>query len=194
MVQASVMIARGFSGPGEPGSAREAEWKRQHLVKALAVPGVKTLWVHRSSVETFNALILILQRNGEDLGRVVDDWGFANRDIRGVPGEGSYHKYAKGVDVEATENPQHQRTTTFPIRITHLMIDESMLDLVWGFDWSPQFRDPMHFQDELTRRRRRWIAFKLTHPSLRRRKLAKLARMKPREFSKRIKQFERFGV
>lgn len=193
MVAQSTMRSRGFSSPGTPGSTQEREWKRQHLVKALAVPGVKTLWVHRSSVETFNALNLILQRNGARLDRTVDDWGFANRPIRGVPGEDSYHKYAKAEDVDATENPQHTLKTTFPVRITHRAIDADGLDLVWGHDWSTRFADPMHFQDELTYKRRRRIAFQLTHPSPRRRRMAKLANMKPREFSQRIRQFEPYG-
>lgn len=192
MTNAVEMQSRGFSSPGDPGSARESQWKRDYLVKALAVPSVKTLWVHRSSVETFNALILILQRNGAELGRVVDDWGFANRGIRGASSFDSMHKYAKAIDADATENPQHALTTTFPVRITHKAIDEDLLDLVWGFDWRQSFRDPMHFEDQLSRRRRRWIAWRITHPTPRSRKLAKLANMKPREFRQRIKRFEKY--
>ena len=191
MVQASTMKSRGFTGPGKAGSAQEAAWKRAHLVKAQAVPVVKTLWVHRSSVEAFNALNLILQQHGEGLGRVADDWGFSNRFIRGVPGEDSYHKYAKAEDIDATENPQHRLRTTFPVKITHQAI--ALLKLVWGFDWSVKWADPMHFQDELTYKQRRRIAWLITHPSPRRHKLAKLAKLKPREFTRRIKKFEAYG-
>jgi hypothetical protein len=181
------MADRGFSSPGKPGSAEEASWKRRYLVKLRAVPVVKTLWVHRSSALAFNALVLIWQRNGEQMGKVVDDWGWANRDIRGVA-EDSYHRYGKALDGEATENPQHGLRTGFPRTITHEACE--LLELVWGFDWSAKFRDPMHVQDELTRRRRRWVNFRLLHPSKRRHRLAQLAHMKPREFSRRIKQYE----
>lgn len=190
MVLPSTMRDRGFSEPGPVGSPQEAIWKYDHLVKLQAVPVVKTLWVHRSSAEAFNALILIWQRNGEQMGKVVDDWGFANRAIRFAV-EDSYHRYGKALDGEATENPQHALRTGFPINITHEAC--KLLELIWGYDWSVQFRDPMHVQDELKYRRRRWLAFKLTHPSPRRRKLAKLAHMKPSEFSRRIKKFERYG-
>jgi hypothetical protein len=187
MVTSAEMLSRGFTGPGKPGSAQESEWKRKHLTKALAVPVVKTLWVHRTSVETFNALNLFLQRNGAQLGQKVDDWGLANRPIRNSD-EDSMHKYAKAEDLDALENPQHTTTTTFPRGRTNEVCDR--LELVWGLNFNAPWQDPMHFEDRLSKGRRRWIAFQLTHPSPRRRKLAALCNMKPGEFSKRIKQWE----
>jgi hypothetical protein len=187
MVTSAEMLSRGFTGPGKPGSAQESEWKRKHLTKALAVPVVKTLWVHRTSVETFNALNLFLQRNGAQLGQKVDDWGFANRPIRNSD-EDSMHKYAKAEDLDATENPQRTLSTTFPVGKTTKACQ--LLELNWGHLWSPAWKDPMHFQDDLSRSRRRWINAQLLMPSPRRKAMAELCNMKPGEFSKRIKQWE----
>lgn len=194
MVYAATMLARGYASPGSPGSAQERVWKQRNLVKLTAVPSVKTLWVNRNVAETFNALNLVLQHHGAKLGENVDDWGFANRSIRdsgGGASNDSYHRWALALDDDATENRQHTSTTSFPVHIT----DEAckLLGLTWGLHFNPPWQDPMHFEDHLTRLRRRWLASRLLVPTKRSRRLAALAQMSVQEFCRRVKSFERYA-
>lgn len=181
-----------YISPGSPGSSWETNWKRRFLVKALATKNVKTLWVHRSIIHQVNALCLYLNANGAKLGEKVDDWGFANRDVRAVPGVKSYHAWGLAVDLDATENPMGVRRTSFAK--TQKDRDEIRQVCKWlGFRWGLDYEsrpDPMHFESLVSRRRAKWIGAQLGLPTWRTRKLAKLCGMKTREFIKRVKQYE----
>jgi len=185
MTSASVQKALGWSGPGAPGSSQEAAWKAAHLVKADSVPVVKTVWVHRGILPMTNALMLFLQKNGAKLGQKVDDWGYANRAIRNAkPTDDSYHKYGRAIDLDATENPQHTRKTTFPISDTNEVC--KLLGFDWGFNFNDPWKDPMHFQWAKSRLRAKYIRSRLRKPTKRSRRLAALCGMPVKDFLARI--------
>lgn len=192
MPSIAYQAALGYPGPGDPGSPRESGWKRRNLRKALAVPSVKTLWVHRSAVVAFNALNLYLQRNGAKLGQTVDDWGFANRDIRGYAGVKSYHAWGLAEDLDATEHPLGRRQTTFADdqdEIAEVRAVCKALGLRWGYDYT-QRPDPMHFEQVVSRARAWGIRRRLVKPTRKSRRLARLAGMDVRDFCARVRQHE----
>jgi hypothetical protein len=174
----------GWPSPGSPGSSQEAAFRDKYLVRMNAVPVVKTLWVHRAVRVHFNALCLFMQKNGEKLGEKVDDWGFANRDIRGFAGIKSYHAFALAGDLEALENVLGIRATTFPIKKTREVA--KLLGMKWGYDYQGR-PDPMHFEFTGSRARARWIKSRLVKPTKRSRRLAELCNMDVKDFCNRIK-------
>lgn len=175
----------GFVSPGPPLSEAEALWRAKHLRKVEAVPVVKTLWVHKSVLSVMGALVLFLQRDGNGLGERVDDWGFANRDIRGFPGSKSYHAWGLAIDVDATENPMGVRNTSFLHRARVRRVC-ALLGLRWGLDYSGR-PDAMHFEFTGSRARARWLRSRLTKPTRRSRELARLCGLDVHEFIRRIK-------
>jgi hypothetical protein len=172
MPNVSAMRLMGWTNPGVPKSDTERKWKEANLVKATGVPVVKTLWVNKEVVLIFNALNVVLQETGARLGQHVDDWGFANRDIRGFAGQKSYHSWGLAEDLDATENPMGERATTFPTWRTHRVC--KLLGLKWGYDYTKR-PDPMHFEFTQSKIRARFISKRLTHSTKRTRALAKLA-------------------
>ena len=184
--------ALGFAGPGDAGSSRETEWKRRNLRRAGAVPVVKTLWLHKAAVVQFNALNLYLQRQGAQLGKRVDDWGFANRDIRGFTGVKSYHAWGLAEDLDATEHPLGRRHTTFAdnqAEIAEVRKVCRLLGLRWGYDYTGR-PDPMHFEFTKSRARARFIRRRLRKPTWRSRRLAKLCDLPVKEFCRRVRQYD----
>jgi hypothetical protein len=189
----SILVQRalGYSSPGDPGSVQEQAWKEKNLKKALAISTVKTLWVHKSVVVQFNALNLFLNRAMDaGLGEKIDDWGFANRDIRGFSGIKSYHAFALAEDLDATEHPLGQRQTTFADNQKERELIRkvcSLLGMRWGFDYENR-PDPMHFEHVFSRARARFIRSRLIKPTKRSRKLAELCKMDVADFCKRVRQ------
>lgn len=174
----------GWQSPGDPKSPREAEFKRNRLVKVDSVPGVDTIWVHRAVRTQFNALALILQANGAKLPKRVDDWGYANRPIRGATSS-SYHRFGLAVDLDATENVLGSGSTTFPPVLIHRVLKRSLLNLRWGYDYHGR-KDPMHFEFTGSRARARFVSGRLRRNTKRARTLAGYAKMDVDEFVRRI--------
>lgn len=185
MATVTYQRALGWSSPGDPGSDREAAWRRRNLRRVESVPVVRTLWVHRSARVIFGALVLYLQKDGNKLGETVDDWGFANRDIRGVPGAKSYHAFGLAVDLDATENPMGVRDTSFEHRDRVRRVCR-LLGVRWGLDYTGR-PDPMHFELPVSRVRAAYITGRLTRPTRRSRELARLTGMPVGEFIDRIR-------
>jgi hypothetical protein len=187
MPSVAYQSALGFSSPGNPGSSYESAWKRKNLVKATAVKVVKTLWVHRAVVTEFNALCMFLQSDGNKLGERIDDWGFANRPIRGSTSS-SYHRFGLAIDVDATENPMGVRDTSFNHHNKVRRVCK-LLGLRWGLDYSGR-PDPMHFEFTKSRARAKYIRSRLVKPTKRSRELAKLCDMSVHEFCRRVNDKE----
>lgn len=190
MPSTTQMVALGWGNPGRAGSAEETDWKRRQLRRPTAVPAVKTLWVHRGAVVAFNALNIYLQRQGARLGERVDDWGFANRDIRGFVGVKSYHAWGLAEDLDAVEHPLGRRHTTFAdnqAEVAEVRAVAKALGLRWGYDYQSR-PDPMHFEVVVSRARARWIRSRLTKPTRRSRRLARLCRLDVADFCRRIQQ------
>lgn len=187
-------VKLGFRSPGSPNSQTESNWKRKNLVKAEAIKPVKTLWVHKSIYAQVNALCIYLQANGARLGENVDDWGFANRDVRGFAGIKSYHSWALAIDLDATENPLGKRKTSFAKNLEDLTeVREvcKMLGFRWGFDYTGR-PDPMHFEFIKSRIRARIIKRKLLKPTKKSRRLAKLCDMPVETFCTKVGKYSKY--
>lgn len=133
---------RGWGWPGDPGSTDEAAYRRDHIA-TISVAGVK-LHVRKEVAHLFAGFIKELADRGYRLDEMADDWGFANRDIRGYPGRKSNHAWGLAIDLNATENPMLRGR-----------IETDMPDWVpdlarrWGLHWGGLYADrpdPMHFE------------------------------------------------
>lgn len=126
----------GFGDPDAPGYAAEN-------IDTFTAGGI-TLTAHKSLVPIFTALIEGIEETGYEFERGIrDDWGYANRDIRGVPGTKSWHSVGGAIDLDATKNPMGVKKTTFPVRKTQRLAKD--LGLTWGYNWTSR-PDPMHFE------------------------------------------------
>lgn len=113
-------------------------------IRKLQVAGV-TLWVHKAVLPLFRAFIEELVDGGYRLDGTADDWGYANRDIRGRPGVKSNHSWGLAVDLNATTNPMTNDGrvhTDLPPSVGRMA---SKYGLHWG-GWYSGRKDPMHFE------------------------------------------------
>lgn len=126
-------------GYGDP----DADGYYQDHIATFTAGGL-TLTCHEGLVPIFTALIEGIEANGYELEKGIrDDWGYANRDIRGVAGVKSWHSVGGAIDLDATKNPMGVKKTTFPIRKTQRLAKD--LGLTWGYNWTER-PDPMHFE------------------------------------------------
>lgn len=141
MASLAIQSRLGWGNPDVSG------FRSAHVV-TISVAGVKVA-VHVDVAPIFSALLIgldALLRRAQahlDVDDRADDWGYANRDVRGVTGSRSYHAWGLAVDVNATENVLGKRVTTFPLAATRALAAD--LGLRWGLDYSGR-PDPMHFE------------------------------------------------
>lgn len=133
---ASGARARGWGDPDSPG------YRQKHIVRITA--GGRDLWVRREVAHLFKGFIDEIVARGYriDLGG-VDDWGFANRDIRGRPGVKSNHSWGLAVDLNARTNPMGPKLIT---DMPAWVVDVAEK---WGLLWGGAYRtrpDAMHFE------------------------------------------------
>lgn len=134
---------RGWGWPGAPDSAADRKYRRDHLVWAEA-GGVRLL-IRKEVADLFVGFIGELTAGGYRLNVRADDWGYANRDVRGRPGVKSNHAWGLAVDLNATTNPMTndgRNHTDLPPGVSKLA---AKYGLRWGGDYSGR-KDPMHFE------------------------------------------------
>lgn len=104
----------------------------------------RTFRVRKEVAPLFHAFVLLLERGGVDISKgTLDDWGYANRDIRGYPGSKSMHAWGLAIDVDALKNVLGSPKTSFPKIATRRAAEDCSLD--WGYLWDDR-PDPMHFE------------------------------------------------
>lgn len=128
--------ARGWGDPDAPG------YRQKHIVKITA--GGRDLWVRREVARLFQGFIDEIVATGYriDLG-TIDDWGYANRDIRGRPGVKSNHSWGLAVDLNARTNPMG---TALKTDMPRWVVDVAEK---WGLLWGGSYNsrpDAMHFE------------------------------------------------
>lgn len=134
---------RGWGWPGAPDSAADRKYRRDHLTWVEA-GGIRLL-VRKEVAPLFVGFIRELTAGGYRLNGSADDWGYANRDVRGAPGVKSNHAWGLAVDLNATTNPMTndgRNHTDMPPGISRLA---AKYGLRWGGDYSGR-KDPMHFE------------------------------------------------
>ena len=143
MPDIAAMKALGWGDPGAQNSPAAAAFRAAHIrtlrVRGIAVP----LNADPNIQYLFRVLIIFLDGLGANLDAHADDWGYANRDVRGFPGRKSYHAWGLAFDADALENPLGLRRTTFPVAKTRALCKR--LGLRWGYDYTDR-PDPMHFE------------------------------------------------
>ena len=76
----------------------------------------------------------------------LDDWGYAFRDIRGVPGKLSNHSSGTAIDLNATQHPLG-KVGTFPAeKVPMIKALAKKYGLIWGGSENWKRRDEMHFE------------------------------------------------
>ena len=73
-----------------------------------------------------------------------DDWGFAYRDVRGVPGKLSNHSSGTAIDLNASRHPLKSINTFEPAKVPMLKALCKKYALTWGGEWTRP--DPMHYE------------------------------------------------
>jgi hypothetical protein len=115
-------------------------------IKSYAIPGskVKLRCAYLAApllvafAEQFNELIEPID------GGALDDWGYAYRDVRGVPGKLSNHSSGTAIDLNATKHPLG-KAGTFPAeKIPMIQALTKKYGLNWGGNWTR--KDEMHWE------------------------------------------------
>ena len=75
----------------------------------------------------------------------LDDWGYAYRDVRGVPGKLSNHSSGTAIDLNATRHPLGQLGTFEAGKVPMLRALAHKYGLTWGGDYKGR-KDEMHFE------------------------------------------------
>ena len=78
-----------------------------------------------------------------DVG-ALDDWGYAYRDVRGVPGKLSNHASGTAIDLNASRHPLKSINTFEPAKVPMLKALCKKYALTWGGEWTRP--DPMHYE------------------------------------------------
>ena len=75
----------------------------------------------------------------------LDDWGYAYRDVRGVPGKLSNHASGSAIDLNATKHPLGAVSTFDAAKVPMLRALAKKYGLTWGGDYKNR-KDEMHFE------------------------------------------------
>ena len=78
----------------------------------------------------------------------LDDWGYAFRDVRGVPGKLSNHASGTALDLNAAKHPLGQVGTFEPGKVPMLRALTKKYGLTWGGDYKGR-KDEMHYEISL---------------------------------------------
>lgn len=136
------MERKGWGDPGEPNSTVAAQYVTRHITTIKVAD--RSFRVRKEVAPLFHALVILMEKNGTDISKgILDDWGYANRDIRGYPGFKSMHSWGLAIDLDATKNVLGSSSTSFPVFKTRKAATDCSLD--WGYLWDGR-KDPMHFE------------------------------------------------
>ncbi len=78
-----------------------------------------------------------------DVG-ALDDWGYAYRDVRGVPGKLSNHASGTAIDLNSLRHPLGKVGTFDAAKVPMIRALAKKYGLTWGGDWTR--KDEMHFE------------------------------------------------
>ena len=128
---------------GWPASKDQAEIG----VKSYLVPGTMRKLRCASAVAPlligfaaeFHSLIEPIDDDG------LDDWGYAYRDVRGVPGKLSNHASGTAIDLNATKHLLGKVGTYDAAKVPMLRALAKKYGLTWGGDYKNR-KDEMHFE------------------------------------------------
>lgn len=131
--------ARGWGNPDGPTLPRK--------IVSITAGGISVA-VHSSVADVFRYLLDRVATT-YNLAGYADDWGYANRDIRGHPGVKSNHSWGLAVDLDATKNPMTanlQATHAFVRAVVDPILAPFEERLLWGGEYAGPRKDYMHFE------------------------------------------------
>ena len=128
---------------GWPASKDQAELG----IKSYLVPGTERKLRCASAVAPlligfaaeFHNLIEPIDDDG------LDDWGYAFRDVRGVPGKLSNHASGTAIDLNASRHSLKAINTFEPGKVPMLRALTKKYGLTWGGDYKGR-KDEMHYE------------------------------------------------
>jgi len=112
-----------------------------------------TIPIHQKCADSLTRIVnYIWEQSGKSQawldahGYSVFDGSFVPRNIAGT-GTRSNHWYAAAIDFDAAKNPQHATAANTEFKEDSLMTVAFKTEgWKWGGNWSPQYRDAMHYQ------------------------------------------------
>jgi hypothetical protein len=117
-------------------------------IESFPVPGTKIKLACAKAVAPllvgfaaeFHELIEPIDQGG------LDDWGYAFRDIRGIPGKLSNHSSGTAIDLNAKHHPLG-KVGTFPAeKVPMIKALAKKYSLTWGGSDNWRRKDEMHFE------------------------------------------------
>ena len=109
--------------------------------------------IHKKAADSLTRVVnFIWEQCGKSQDQVhkfgydVFDGSFVPRNIAGT-GTRSYHWYGAAIDWDAARNPQHATAANTEFKEESLITTAFKREgWTWGGNWSPQYRDAMHFE------------------------------------------------
>lgn len=145
-------LDRGFGDP------RHADFYKKFIVPVKA--GGISVNVHRDLAYLTQGFLTQITDAGYKLNGRADDWGYANRAVRGYELKYkltrslrylSNHAWGTAIDLNATTNPM-TKDGRVHTDMPHEVIDAAHTwGWSWGGDYVGQRKDPMHFEMLLTK-------------------------------------------
>ena len=93
-------------------------------------------------------------------GGVFDDWSYAYRDVRGVPGKLSNHSSGTALDLNSLRHPLGKSGTFPPEKVPMIRALAKKYGLKWGGDYVNR-KDEMHFEVAVTPEKAKQLITKL---------------------------------
>lgn len=137
------------------GEIKDGKWanEAQFMVMLSVPPQILSNWINAATgkpttkiycnkdlVDPLNKLFdTVIQRKLTKELHTFDGC-FNIRDVRGVPGQLSWHSYGLAIDINAKDNPLGGQST-LNVALVNCFLD---VGFVWGGEFSR--KDPMHFQ------------------------------------------------
>ena len=137
--------ARGWGNPGGPKNPKTAaKFEAANIVKVTG--GGISVRVNRGIAPLVKYALDQTVIRGYNLAGVADDWGYANRYIRGSVSTLSNHAWGLALDLNATKNPMTsdgKNHTDMPAWMVALW---QSLGFLWGGNYKGIRHDTMHYE------------------------------------------------
>jgi D-alanyl-D-alanine carboxypeptidase len=137
--------ARGWGDPGGPLRKKIAiAFERKHII-TIKVGGVKVR-CHRGIAPLVAEGVRRSLALGYKFDKVKDDWGYANRYIRGRVGILSNHAWGLAIDWNATKNPMTSNGRVVTDMPPAVVAAWTTLGFAWGGNYKGKRKDAMHYE------------------------------------------------
>lgn len=144
------------------GNPASAGWEKANLVTVqcpwqLISEGVKsahnTITIHRKCADSLTRVLNYIWEQAGRSQAVINDAGYnvfdGSYNYRPIAGTStlSEHAYGGALDFNAAGNPQYATAANSKFKANGVIVQAFKAEgWTWGGDWSPAYRDAMHFQ------------------------------------------------